>query len=62
MILQDLTCTNPKGFTRSESDHSLFVKIRNPSFTAILVYVDDVILAGKDSPKKECTKNFLHDF
>ena len=62
MVLQDPTCTNPKGFTRSESNHSLFVKNMNPSLTAILVYVDDVILARNDSPKKDCIKKFMDDF
>ena len=34
------------GYHQSLLDHSLFVKNSTGSFTALLVYVDDVILAG----------------
>lgn len=36
------------GFSQFASDHSLFIKKKHSSFTAILVYVDDLILAGND--------------
>lgn len=36
------------GYNQSPSDHSLFTKSTGSSFTAILVYVDDVVLAGND--------------
>jgi len=35
------------GFTQSVYDHSLFIKNSENSFTVLLVYVDDIILAGK---------------
>lgn len=34
------------GFTQSREDFSLFVKSTQNSFIAILVYVDDIIMAG----------------
>jgi len=36
------------GFIQSSSDHSLFIKKTNLYFLALLVYVDDIILAGDD--------------
>jgi hypothetical protein len=35
-----------QGYTQATSDHSLFTLHRNSTFTALLVYVDDIILAG----------------
>ena len=35
-----------QGFIQATSDHTLFIKSNAFSFTALLVYVDDVILAG----------------
>jgi hypothetical protein len=35
-----------QGYTHANSDHSLFTKSTNDSFTILLVFVDDVILAG----------------
>ena len=40
------------GFTQAHSDHTLFTKTSATSFTVILVYVDDIILAGT------CLKEF----
>lgn len=37
------------GYTQSMNDHSLFINSCEGSFTAILVYVDDIIMAGNDS-------------
>ncbi|XP_019435884.1 PREDICTED: uncharacterized protein LOC109342338 [Lupinus angustifolius] len=36
------------GYTKSLADHSLFIKHVSSSFTAILVYVDDLILTGNN--------------
>lgn len=38
----------PSGYTQSKLDYSLFIKHTSTSTTALLVYVDDVILAGND--------------
>jgi len=35
-----------QGFVQATSDHTLFIKSIASSFTALLVYVDDIILAG----------------
>ncbi|XP_014522704.1 uncharacterized protein LOC106779159 [Vigna radiata var. radiata] len=34
------------GYVQSKSDHSLFIKRNSRDFTTLLVYVDDIILAG----------------
>jgi hypothetical protein len=35
-----------QGYSQSSSDHSLFILRNGSDFTALLVYVDDIILAG----------------
>jgi hypothetical protein len=34
------------GFTQSKSDYSLFIRFQDTSFLALLVYVDDIVLAS----------------
>ena len=46
-------------YTQSPSDHSLFIKSAGSSFTALLVYVDDVILTGNDLNEIAHIKQFL---
>ena len=50
------------GFMRSYADYSLFTFRKGKVFLALLVYVDDIILAGNDS--QACTefKTYLNDF
>ncbi|CAL0317151.1 unnamed protein product [Lupinus luteus] len=48
------------GYSKCPSDHSLFVKYVQSSFTIILVYVDDLILAGNDLDQIHYTKTVLH--
>lgn len=36
------------GYAQSKADYSLFTKSSHIGFTAILVYVDDLVLAGSD--------------
>lgn len=47
------------GFHQSWSDYSLFVRAHGSKFTALLVYVDDVILAGNSLDDITATKTFL---
>ncbi|CAL9020173.1 unnamed protein product [Prunus brigantina] len=34
------------GFHQSKADYLLFTKVRNNSFTAVLIYVDEILLTG----------------
>jgi hypothetical protein len=47
------------GFHQSLSDYSLFVRSHHGNFLALLIYVDDVILAGNNLQDIENTKLFL---
>ncbi|XP_019416813.1 PREDICTED: uncharacterized protein LOC109328022 [Lupinus angustifolius] len=49
------------GFSKSFSNHSLFIKNTNIGFTTILVYVDDLILTGNDLNQINHTKSVLHN-
>lgn len=48
------------GFHQSKSDYSLFVRDSGSSFTALLVYVDDIILTGASSQVLTDLKCLLH--
>jgi len=50
-----------QNYTQASSDHSLFIKQTDISFTIILVYVDDVILAGNSITEFTTMKSILHD-
>ncbi|XP_019190327.1 PREDICTED: uncharacterized protein LOC109184744 [Ipomoea nil] len=47
------------GFCQSTADPSLFTKRSGTSFTALLVYVDDILIAGTDSTQITKLKQFL---
>jgi hypothetical protein len=47
-------------YTQSNADHSLFIKKTATSFTALLVYVDDVIITGDSLDEFTFIKNILH--
>lgn len=47
------------GYKQSSSSHSLFLKHSQDSFTALLVYIDDVILAGNCLFEFNSGKQFL---
>ncbi|OMO54213.1 Integrase, catalytic core [Corchorus capsularis] len=55
----------PEGFsadpTKVSADHSLFLKETDTSFMALLVYVDDCIIAGDNFEEVLAIKKFLHD-
>ena len=48
------------GYAQTPSDHSLFVKQKCDSFTALLVYGDDVILVGDSLKEFDSIKTTLH--
>ncbi|XP_050891128.1 uncharacterized mitochondrial protein AtMg00810-like [Lathyrus oleraceus] len=47
------------GYSHSYADHSLFTKLHNSHFTALLVYVDDIVLTGDDLQEIHSVKRFL---
>lgn len=47
------------GYQHSKAYYSLFIRSQDGKFTALLVYVDDVILAGNNLQDIEATKLFL---
>ncbi|KAL6328799.1 hypothetical protein AAG906_003816 [Vitis piasezkii] len=50
------------GFKQSASDNSLFVKINGNSFIALLVYVDDIVIASNDQENVDELKKFLNGY
>lgn len=53
------TTLNSKKYIQSSSYHSLFNKHFTCSFTALLVYVDDLVLTGNDITEINSIKSFL---
>lgn len=50
-----------QGYIQSKADYSLFTKSTGNSFTAVLVYVDDIIVAGDCIDTINHLKASLHD-
>jgi len=48
------------GFQQSSSDHSLFILRRLQVQLVVLVYVDDLLIAGNDSLATQRFKDYLH--
>ena len=48
------------GYTQSHSDHSLFTFKDGDKFIAVVVNVDDVLLAGNNMPLIQHLKQLLH--
>jgi len=48
------------GFVRSYADYSLFVYRKGDIFMALLVYVDDIVLASNDTQATQNFKSYLH--
>ncbi|XP_019164260.1 PREDICTED: uncharacterized protein LOC109160420 [Ipomoea nil] len=49
------------GFQQSSADPSLFTKAVDNSFIALLIYVDDILVAGTDSKQIQGLKQMLDD-
>ena len=54
-----LSAINQIGFKQSQADHSLFTKVCGDSFTAILLYVDDMIVTGNNQKAIDDVKRFI---
>lgn len=48
------------GFAQSKADYSLFTCQKGKSFTALLIYVDDILITGNDVNAIAALKQFLH--
>ncbi|CAM8947840.1 unnamed protein product [Rhodiola kirilowii] len=48
-------------FVQSKADYSLFTKRQGKSFTALLIYVDDILITGNDSESISNIKKFLRN-
>ena len=49
------------GYSQSDADHSLFTWTQGSSITVVLVYVDDLLIAGNDLTIITNLKTFLAD-
>ncbi|XP_021833343.1 uncharacterized protein LOC110773141 [Prunus avium] len=47
------------SYQQSKADYSLFTKAQGTSFTAIFIYVDNILLTGNDLQEMERLKKFL---
>ncbi|RVW25069.1 Retrovirus-related Pol polyprotein from transposon RE1 [Vitis vinifera] len=47
------------GYRQSNSDHTLFLKKQHGKITALIVYVDDMVVTGNDSEERKAQQNYL---
>jgi hypothetical protein len=47
------------GYMQSNWDHTLFLKHRNGKVTALIVYVDDMVVTGNNPHDQAALKNYL---
>ncbi|XP_020233066.1 uncharacterized protein LOC109813314 [Cajanus cajan] len=48
------------GYVQAHADHSLFVKATSSAFTALVVYVDDIVFTGNCASEITNLKTILH--
>ena len=49
-----------QGFIQSKSNYSLFTRLQGTTFIALLVYIDDILLASNNIEAVQTLKNSLH--
>lgn len=54
------TAVQAAGYVQSKADYSLFTCRNGKSFTALLIYVDDILITGNDLKAISTLKQFLH--
>jgi hypothetical protein len=47
------------GYHQSNSDHTLFLKKQQGKITALIVYVDDMVVTGNDSEERKALQGYL---
>ena len=47
------------GYHQSNSDHTLFLKKQHGKITALIVYVDDMVVTGNDSDERKVLQSYL---
>ncbi|WJZ83312.1 hypothetical protein VitviT2T_003004 [Vitis vinifera] len=47
------------GYRQSNSDHTLFLKKQHGKITALIVYVDDMVVIGNDPEERQALQNYL---
>ncbi|XP_041020504.1 uncharacterized protein LOC121262166 [Juglans microcarpa x Juglans regia] len=55
------SAASASGFTQSQADHSLFSLITHTSITIVLVYIDDILVAGIFLNQRKYTLDILTD-
>ena len=48
-----------KGYRQSNSDHTLFLKNQNGKITALIIYVDDMIITKTDNEEITILQKYL---
>ncbi|CAN6712060.1 unnamed protein product [Malus baccata var. baccata] len=46
-------------YVQSHSDHTLFLKRQNGKLTALIIYIDDMIVTGDDQKEIQCLQKYL---
>lgn len=47
------------GYHQSNADHTLFLKRQQGKITALIIYVDDMVVTGNDPNEREALQNYL---
>ena len=47
------------GYCQTNSDHTLFLKKQQGKITALIVYVDDMVVIGNDPEEREALQDYL---